>query len=86
MEKAGLAQSLKFLNDRGLAVDVLITDRHPQVQKYLRESAPSIRHHYDVWHVAKGTLSFTACRVILGIGSSLNIETSIKCNVELFLR
>jgi hypothetical protein len=54
MEKEGLIRSLKFLQDFGLSIDTLITDRHPQIQKYLRESAPSINHYYDVWHVAKG--------------------------------
>jgi hypothetical protein len=54
MEKEGLARSLKFCEQRQLAVDAIVTDRHPQVQKYLREQYPSVVHSYDVWHVAKG--------------------------------
>jgi len=54
MEKEGLIRSLEFLESSGLSVDAIITDRHPQVQKYLRENKPSISHYYDVWHVAKG--------------------------------
>jgi len=54
MEKEGLARSLNYVQSKGLSVDTLITDRHPQIQKYLREKAPSIDHRYDVWHVAKG--------------------------------
>lgn len=54
MEKEGLARSLKLLKDRGLSVDTMITDRHPQIQKYIREKMPSITHYYDVWHTAKG--------------------------------
>lgn len=55
MEKEGLVRSLRVLQDSGLHVDVLVTDRHPQIQKYVRESLPSVKHYYDVWHVAKGT-------------------------------
>jgi len=54
MEKEGLIRSLQFLENSGLHVDVLVTDRHPQIQKYMREAKPSVTHYYDVWHVAKG--------------------------------
>jgi len=54
MEKEGLIRSLKLLEERGLYVDVIVTDRHPQIQKYIREHMPSVKHYYDVWHVAKG--------------------------------
>ena len=54
MEKEGLARSLKFLQSRGLSPDAIVTDRHPQIQKYIREAVPSVKHYYDVWHVAKG--------------------------------
>jgi hypothetical protein len=54
MEKKGLVRSLTFLESRGVSVDVIVTDRHPQIQKYLRECKPSVTHYYDVWHVAKG--------------------------------
>lgn len=42
MEKEGLIRSLEFLESSGLSVDAIITDRHPQVQKYLRENKPSV--------------------------------------------
>jgi len=54
MEKTGLAKSLDVLQSSGLSVDVFVTDRHPQIQKYMREALPSVKHYYDVWHVAKG--------------------------------
>jgi len=28
----------------------------PQIQKYIHDAVPSIKHYYDVWHVAKGAL------------------------------
>jgi len=54
MEKEGLLQCMKYLGDNGLQVDTLITDRHKQINKWLHETYPSVKHHYDVWHVAKG--------------------------------
>ena len=57
MEKEGLIRSLKFLQDSGLHIDALVTDRHPQVQKYMRECQPAVKHYYDCWHVSKGMSS-----------------------------
>lgn len=54
MEKEGLARGLEFLTNSGLEVERLITDRHAQVAKWLRETYPAIDHRYDVWHIAKG--------------------------------
>lgn len=54
MEKEGLARCLYFLQEQGLSIDVLVTDRHRQINKWLRENHPVITHYYDVWHVAKG--------------------------------
>ncbi|XP_016112775.1 uncharacterized protein [Sinocyclocheilus grahami] len=52
MEKEGLTRSLALLESRGVNLDCIVTDRHPQVQKFLRER--NITHYYDVWHMAKG--------------------------------
>lgn len=56
MEKEGLARSLQFLQSTGLLPDAVVTDRHPQIQKYIREAVPSVKHYYDVQHVANGVL------------------------------
>ncbi|XDV25473.1 hypothetical protein PO909_029389 [Leuciscus waleckii] len=53
MELEGLKRSLGVLNAHNLSFDCIVTDRHPQVQKYLREEA-KITHYYDVWHIEKG--------------------------------
>ena len=55
MEKEGLERCLHFLQEQDLSIDVLVTDRHRQINKWLRENHPVIMHYYDVWHVAKGT-------------------------------
>ena len=58
MEKEGLQRVLNFLQQQGLTVEVLVTDRHKQINKWLRETYPTITHYYDIWHVAKGKNHF----------------------------
>ena len=57
MEKEGLNRCINFLKDSKLEVDVLVTDRHKQINKWLQEAHPKIKHYYDIWHVAKGTVA-----------------------------
>uniref|UniRef100_A0A8P4G5H1 THAP-type domain-containing protein n=1 Tax=Dicentrarchus labrax TaxID=13489 RepID=A0A8P4G5H1_DICLA len=52
MEKEGLKRSLALLEERGVTIDSIVTDRHPQIQKFLREA--DVTHYYDVWHMEKG--------------------------------
>lgn len=52
MEKEGLKRSLDLLRAHSVTFDSIVTDRHPQVQKFLREA--NITHYYDVWHIEKG--------------------------------
>lgn len=54
MEKEGLHRSIEFLKGRRLDIAVLVTDRHTQINKWIREEHPNIKHYFDVWHVAKG--------------------------------
>lgn len=52
MEKDGLRRSLDRLEESGVKLDCIVTDRHPQIQKFLKDR--KIIHCYDVWHMAKG--------------------------------
>ena len=54
MEKEGLHRVIDFLTEKGLEISVLVTDRHKQINKWIRETHPHIKHYYDIWHVAKG--------------------------------
>ncbi|XP_051977582.1 uncharacterized protein LOC127639555 [Xyrauchen texanus] len=54
MESKGFLRSLQFLESAGLRVGAIVTDRHPSIQKYLREQRPEIQHYFDTWHVSKG--------------------------------
>ncbi|KAF0023438.1 hypothetical protein F2P81_024068 [Scophthalmus maximus] len=51
MEKEGLKRSLALLEAHGVTMDSIVTDPHPQIQKFLRES--NITHNYNVWHMEK---------------------------------
>ena len=52
MEKEGLKRSLALLEASGVTLDCIVTDRHLQIQKYLREKG--ITQYYDVWHIDRG--------------------------------
>lgn len=54
MEKEGLARGIKFLSDKSLQVQCLVTDRHGQVSKWVRDNMKTTAHKFDIWHVAKG--------------------------------
>lgn len=52
MEKEGLKRGLDCLQANNITVDYIVTDRHTQVQKYLRDR--NVTQYYDVWHLEKG--------------------------------
>ena len=54
MEKEGLHCSITSLQNQSLSVSVLVTDRHKQINKWIRETHPTVKHFYDIWRVAKG--------------------------------
>ena len=55
MEKERLKRCLDHLEANGFKADYIVTDRHPQIQKYLRER--KLTQFYDVWHFEKGSVS-----------------------------
>ena len=54
MEKEGLHRVLEFMKEKDLKVGILVTDRHSQITKCMREQHPDVKHYFDTWHVAKG--------------------------------
>lgn len=56
METEGMERCLNYLRAQDMSVDTLVTDRHSEGKAALRRNHPDIRHHFDVWHVAKGTM------------------------------
>ena len=51
-ELEGLKRCLKRVGKT--VIGKIVTDRHRQVAKYLRENCKSIIHQYDIWHITKG--------------------------------
>lgn len=66
MEKEGLKRSLALLGACGVTLDCIVTDHHPQIQKFLKEN--NILQFYDVWHMAKGIFPCVASE-----GNCINI-------------
>ena len=56
MEKEGLVRAVDFIEGQGLDIGVLVTDRHRQIAKWVRENMSSTDHRYDIWHLAKGMI------------------------------
>ena len=67
MEHRGLVNALNFLASKSVEIKTLITDRHKQIAKYMREHKPSIDHRYDVWHVSKGTAIYNLTSIYIYI-------------------
>ncbi|XP_053403232.1 uncharacterized protein LOC123530221 [Mercenaria mercenaria] len=53
MELEGLQRAVSNLKKEGISITEIITDRHLQIQKWIRENLPETRHSFDVWHIAK---------------------------------
>ncbi|KAL1457360.1 hypothetical protein MTO96_027682 [Rhipicephalus appendiculatus] len=54
MKKEGLVRSLHKLEDLGVKVRSVTTERHPAVRSYFRKERPDCQHYFDSWRVAKG--------------------------------
>lgn len=56
LEIEGLIHTLQQLKDHEVKISHLATDRHPGVQKLMREDDDYklISHQYDLWHIVKG--------------------------------
>ncbi len=56
MEKEGLVRSLEMLKKFKIAT--LVTDRHQQITKCMKENAADTDHRYDIWHLVKCEVDF----------------------------
>ena len=52
-KKAGRIKVLDEVKQKNLKVDQLTTDRHLQINKYLREQEEGINYQFDVWHFSR---------------------------------
>ena len=53
MEKKGFVETLSSIEANEIEVDVISTDRHPQIKKEMRVNHGEIDHQFDPWHLAK---------------------------------
>ncbi|XP_078495349.1 uncharacterized protein LOC144750179 [Ciona intestinalis] len=53
LEKEGFQRAIHFLKNSGIAITQVVTDRHPQIAKYIRLNMPETQHRFDAWHIAK---------------------------------
>ena len=49
-------RKMQFFAVHDIVMDAIVTDRHPEIQKWVREKLPMVNHYDDVWHVAKGNI------------------------------
>ena len=71
MEYEGCKRSLDNLLNRKISIRCLTTDRHTQITAQLAKNYPSIKHQYDVWHLAKW------------VTKKLTKKAKTKANIEL---
>ena len=71
MEKKGFMDTLSNLEANGIKVDIISTDRHPQIKKEIRVNHPNIDHQFDPWHISKSVsktlMVFQTDRALAGI-------------------
>ena len=54
MELEGLKRCRTQLEEAEVSVESLTTDRHMQIQAYMRKFWSTTTHYYDTWHISKG--------------------------------
>lgn len=47
MELEGLKRALQDLDDRGVVIAEVVTDRHPQVRKFFTTERPEVNNFFD---------------------------------------
>ncbi len=60
MEIQGLMDLFDMLDEQGINVAALVTDRHSQIAKWMRTSREMVLHVFDIWHITKGTQVYFA--------------------------
>ena len=53
------------MQEAGLKISTLVTDRHPQISAVMKEHFPNINHQYGIWHLSKSLskrLKSAACK------------------------
>ena len=51
MEKEGFIRGVTFLQNEGIEVQEIVTDRHVAIRKYIKDELKAVKHSFDVWHI-----------------------------------
>ena len=54
MEVEGLARCISIIEDHGVSINGIATDRQPQVTYFMKTQKSDMSHQFDIFHVAKG--------------------------------
>lgn len=65
MELEGLKRCLNKVEEDGIVITDLVTDRHSQVKAFMKKERSDVNHWFDVWHVAKGIYIYIHKHVIM---------------------
>ena len=76
MEKEGLVRAMKVL--KKFKIGLFVTDHHKQIAKWLRENAPDIDHHYDIWHLANVSSSFLYNKMLKIVLNSFLLKIALS--------
>lgn len=73
MEMMAFLICMNKIQERGLDVGTIITDRHTSIAKHMRTNLPQIKHYFDLWHLKKSKLSeivgfILSCFIIVNLG------------------
>ena len=61
MELEGFKRCRQDLEQKGIEVMAVTTDRHGGISRYMKEEWTETQHYYDTWHISKGKqTSFTS--------------------------
>ena len=61
MEKEGLRRCVIALQEQDIEIAVIVTDRHVQINKWIKDNMEDTDHRYDVWHMAKCKFECSTC-------------------------
>ena len=53
MEFLAFQNCMDYLSGKDVLFNILITDRHTQIAKHMRENLGHITHYFDLWHLRK---------------------------------
>lgn len=71
MEKVGFKRALENLDDNGVEVQGIATDRHMGIGAMIKTDYPDMQHEFDMWHGAKS------------VGKKLALKANKKDTAEL---